>query len=796
MALLSSCRVLDLTDESGWVTGRVLSDLGAIVVKVDPPGVDRSATRWSAYNAAKEQLPLDITTPEGRECLDSLLTRADILLETAHPADTSFGDALDPDRIAALCPRLVHVSLTPFGRSGPKSRWLASDLELMAAGGAMWLAGEPDGEPMRVSEPQSPGWAGAAAALGALVALAERGVSGVGQHVDVSAQAAVIPALAHAPTFSDLLGEIPTRAGAFVTGRSVAGARFRAFWQCADGFINFILYGGPAGRRTNLRLVEWMVDHGHDPGPLRLVDWEDFTPTNLAQDAVDALEEPIAKFFIGITKREFLEEAARREILGYPVSTMADIAADPQLEAREYWQELPTGENGTAERHCGAFVRVDGERPGADAGSDLSRSEVLELFSTPETGGHEPSIESASSALGGLNVVVFGGYAAGPHIGKLLANFGATVVHVESVARPDGFRLEYPPFKDRRRGINRGGCFAYFNDSKLGVTLDLKNPAGSDLARRLLAWTDIVVENMRPGVMDRLGLGYEAGRALNPGLIMISTCNMGRTGPRAHTPGFGSQLSALAGFCGLTGEPGGPPMLLYGPYIDFIASTLGGAAVLAALERRRETGRGGWIDMAQYEAGLLFMAGALLDHERHGIVASRRGNRSDRAFPHGAFQCADGAWVALSCWNREQFSRLAETLGEPGLTEALPGADNPQQAERDAIDATIAGWVGAREAAKVASTLQGAGVPASVVATVADLFVDPQLAARGTWRRMPHPEIGSITCLFPPFDLSRTPGDVTRAAPLLGEHNDDVFRDLLGLSDDEYAEYATAGAFD
>ncbi len=796
MALLSSCRVLDLTDESGWVAGRVLADLGAVVVKVDPPDVDRSTTRWSAYNATKQQLQLDMTTPEGREYLDSLLTRTDILLETARPGDTSYGDALDPDRIATLCPGLVHVSLTPFGRAGPKSRWLASDLELMAAGGAMWLAGEPDREPMRVSEPQSPGWAGAAGALGALVALFERGVSGVGQHVDVSAQAAVIPALAHAPTFFDLLGEIPTRAGAFVTGRSVAGARFRAFWQCADGFINFILYGGPAGRRTNLRLVEWMMDRGHDPGPLASVDWEDFTPTDLTQDAVDVLEAPIAKFFIGITKREFLEEAARREILGYPVSTMADIAADPQLEAREYWHELPTGEHGAAERHCGAFVRVDGERLRVGPGRRLSRSEALELLSAPGTGVPASSIEPASSALGGVNVVVFGGYAAGPHIGKMLANFGATVVHVESRSRPDGFRLEYPPFKDRRPGINRGGCFAYFNDSKLGVTLDLKNPAGKDLARRLLAWTDIVVENMRPGVMDRLGLGYEAGRALNPGLIMISTCNMGRTGPRAHTPGFGSQLSALAGFCGLTGEPGGPPMLLYGPYIDFIASTLGAAAVLGALERRRVTGGGAWVDMAQYEAGLLFMAGALLDHERHGVVASRRGNRSDRAFPHGAFRCDDGAWVALSCWSDGQLARLAETIGEPGLTGHRDPAAVGKRAGREAIDDAIAKWASDRDADDVASTLQQAGVPASVVATVTDLFADRQLAHRGTWRRMPHPEIGPITCYFPPFDLSRTPGEVTRAAPLLGEHNDDVFRDVLGLSDDEYADCARAGAFD
>lgn len=197
------------------------------------------------------------------------------------------------------------------------------------------------------------------------------------------------------------------------------------------------------------------------------------------------------------------------------------------------------------------------------------------------------------------------------------------MVHVESRAHPDGFRLQYPPYKDGTPGLERSGCFAYFNDSKLDVTLDLKNARGLELARRLVAMCDVVIENMRPGVMARIGLGFEALKAENPRLIMLSTCNMGQTGPRADTPGFGSQLTALAGLCNLTGERDGPPMLLYGPYIDFIASTLGAAAVLAALEQRRTTGKGAYIDVSQYECGLLFLAGELLDYHTSGKVAER-----------------------------------------------------------------------------------------------------------------------------------------------------------------------------
>jgi crotonobetainyl-CoA:carnitine CoA-transferase CaiB-like acyl-CoA transferase len=379
-----------------------------------------------------------------------------------------------------------------------------------------------------------------------------------------------------------------------------------------------------------------------------------------------------------------------------------------------------------------------------------------------------------TQALDDVRIVEFGGYAAGPHIGKMLANFGATVIHVESRARPDGFRMQYPPYKDNTPGVDRGGCFAYFNDSKLGITLDLKNPRGIELARRLVATCDAVIENMRPGVMARIGLGYEALKAARPGLVMLSTCNMGQTGPRADTPGFGSQLTALAGMCNLTGAADGPPMLLYGPYIDFIASTLGASALLAALERRRRTGEGAWLDISQYECGLHFLAGPLLDYHLNGRVAQRAGNGDPDAVLHGAYPCADGTWLALSCWSADERARLDAAIA-------------PQALEA---------WVAARRADEAARTLQAAGVHAHAVSTVSDLFGDPQLAARRQWRRQPHPIIGNQAYCFPAFDLSAAPGEITRAGPALGADNQHVFGELLGLSAAEIAEYAAAGAFD
>lgn len=406
-------------------------------------------------------------------------------------------------------------------------------------------------------------------------------------------------------------------------------------------------------------------------------------------------------------------------------------------------------------------------------------------------------MSAISQALDGVKVAEFGAYAAGPHIGKMLATFGATVVHVESRQRPDGFRSEYPPFKDGEPGLDRGGCFAIFNDSKHAVTLDLKKEAGVDLARQLVGWSDIVIENMRPGVMSRLGLGYEAAREFNPGIVMISSCNMGQTGPRAHTPGFGSQLSALAGFCGLTGSPEGPPMLLYGPYIDFIASTVGAAATLAALDRQRRTGRGAWIDLAQYEAGLSFVAGALLDYHTHGAVAQRARNADPHAVPHDAYPCRDGQWIVLSCWSDDEFARLCGVFGRPDVAASGRFATETARRENlEALDELVSGWTSGRHADELAVQLQAAQVHAYRVNTIADLFRDPQLMYRRVWRRRRHGVIGDLACFFSAFDLQDTPGDVTAAAPLLGADNEFVFRELLGMTAQTYEDFVARGAFD
>jgi crotonobetainyl-CoA:carnitine CoA-transferase CaiB-like acyl-CoA transferase len=318
------------------------------------------------------------------------------------------------------------------------------------------------------------------------------------------------------------------------------------------------------------------------------------------------------------------------------------------------------------------------------------------------------------------------------------------------------------------------------------------------LAKRLAAWADVVIENFTPGTMARLGLDYATLAPLNPGLVMLATCNQGQTGPRASHPGFGSHLSSLGGFTHLTGFPQGSPQLLYGPYIDYIAVGFGVTAVLAALEYRRRMGRGQYVDLSQYEAGLQFLTVALLEAASNGRVMNREGNRSPYAAPHGVYPCqGEDRWIALSVWNDAEWACLAPLIGAEGwATDLVWATFAGRKAREDELDKRLAAWSVGWVAEPLAERLQAAGIRAAPVASMADLFADLQLKYRGIWQPLQHSEIGEYHGEGPPFRLSATPAALTRPAPMLGEHTRVVCREILGVSDDEFARLEAAGVFE
>lgn len=388
----------------------------------------------------------------------------------------------------------------------------------------------------------------------------------------------------------------------------------------------------------------------------------------------------------------------------------------------------------------------------------------------------------------GIKVAEFGGFAAGPGVGKMMADFGAEVVRVESYARPDGFRTHYPPYTDNEPGLNRSGCFAIHNNNKYDITINLKSAGSTELARKVIAWADVVVENFTPGTMDKLGLGYEDLIKVKPDLIMIGSCNQGQTGPHANHPGFGSQLTSLSGFTHLTGYPDGSPILLYGPYIDYIGVGYGIISVAAALDYRRRTGQGQYIDMAQYEGGLQFIAPVLLDFHINNRVASRMGNRHSTAAPHDVFPClGEDRWCAIaifSDWEWEVFVQAMDSPRwalDPKYTTLLGRKRN-----EDELYSNISAWTINFTPEQLMERLQALGLRAGVISNMKDIYNDPQLKHRHVWRELDHPEMGKFNYQAPAFLLSKTPAEIDRPSPCIGEHNHFFFTNLLGYSEEEY----------
>jgi len=385
-------------------------------------------------------------------------------------------------------------------------------------------------------------------------------------------------------------------------------------------------------------------------------------------------------------------------------------------------------------------------------------------------------------ALEGIKVADFTWYAAGPYVTRYLALQGAIVIRIESSTRIDRTRLN-APFKDDKVGVNRSGQFALFNPNKYSITLNLKDPRGLEIAKRLVVWSDVVAENFTAGTMEGFGLGYQELKKLKPEIIMLSSTNQGQTGPNAKQAGFGLQLEALSGFVHISGWPDRAPVIHGGINTDTVAARFGVVALLAALDYRRRTGKGQYIDLAQYEAGLYFLAPLLLDFDVNGRVASKTGNRCSFAAPHGVYPCkGDDRWCAITVFNDEEWQAICECMGhlewvKEGKFTTLLG----RKEKEDELDKLIAEWTSQFEAEKLAAMLQAKGVSAGVVKNAGDIYQDPQLAHRGQWKEIEHREIGNLKYDMPGYLLPKAPPQLDRPAPCLGEHNEYVCTQILGM---------------
>ena len=357
--LLSPYRVLDLTDEKGLFCAKVLADLGADVIKVEPP--EGSTTRrtgpfhkdvphpekslfWFAYNVNKRGITLNLECADGRELFRKLATAADVVVESFPPGYMN-ALGLGYNDLCRIKSDIILTSITPFGQDGPYSNFQASDLTCWSMGGFAYITGDPDRPPVQIGFPQAYLNGAHEAAVATMIALYYRHVSGEGQHIDVSIQASVIRDMMNAPLFWEADGVNLGRAGPFRIGLSLSSGQ-RVIWKCKDGEIAFFFWGGKSGARTNRALVEYMDEESMAPTCMKEMDWENFDMATATEELFNEFNEYLGRFFLGHTKAELFREAIKRKMTLYPVQTVADIAADQQLEERDFWEGLEHPELG------------------------------------------------------------------------------------------------------------------------------------------------------------------------------------------------------------------------------------------------------------------------------------------------------------------------------------------------------------------------------------------------------------------------------------------------------------------
>ncbi|MCU1504372.1 MAG: Crotonobetainyl-CoA:carnitine CoA-transferase CaiB-like acyl-CoA transferase [Ilumatobacteraceae bacterium] len=815
-SMLAPYRVLDLTDGRAELATFVLAGFGADVVKVEPPGGSPSrgegplaageatalaSLRFHAYNRGKRSVVLDLDSPDERVRFLDLVASADFVFENAGPGVMD-ARGLGFAALRRARPDLVYVALSPFGQEGPYAQHLATDLTLAAMGGAMALNGEPDRRPVRITVPQTWHHAAVESALGAMVAHERRLLTGEAQFVDVSVQAAVFWTGLQAMIAHAIQGRNIERNGTVLQLSTLVTP---LVYPCADGEVCLI-----ATSSTLVRMMPWMIASGAvTPAWAAAEDWPSYEVRMLTGESLvhtaEEMRAAVTAFTMLHHKMELFDGGIARGITLAPVNTVADVLTLEQLQVREYWDELrlPSGRTLCA---AGPFVKASGApiawtRPAPDIGEhtdDVLGSLVPAEPSTWDAGDRRHSVPAAPRRplpLEGVKVADFSWIGVGPITAKALADHGATVVHVENDRPADRLRL-VGPFKDDIAGINRCQFFGSFNTSKLSLQLDLKHPVGNDVAKQLLGWCDIALDSFTAGTMAHLGLGYDVARGLNPDIIMATTCLLGQYGPAAKLAGYGYHAAAVSGFYEITGWDDRPPAGPFNAYTDTVAPRFLTTALLAALDHRRRTGEGQFIDQAQMESALHFLGPELMDVQVSGVSARRAGNEDPLHAPHDAFPCLGvDQWCAIAVETDEQWRALRRALGEPAwaMDVALDTAAG-RLAHIDLIDGELGEFTARHEPRELMSMLQGWGVPAGMVQRSSDHLQDPQLAHRAFFRRLEHPEMGEIPYEGHQFSILDYDNGPRFPAPCLGEHTYEVLTEVLGMDDDEVARVMASGA--
>jgi len=786
---LGGLRVLDLTDESGRLAGKLLAELGADVVRLRRgvsgaplPGVAGAhggVLDWW-YDGGTRWLALDLDGDAGRAVLRDLVARSDVFLDSETPGRlTALG--LDDASVRALNPQLAHVSLTPFGATGPRAAWQASDLVASALGGVLALSGTPE-QPLNGWGRQSFNIGACYAAIAALVAVRTARAERRPVHVDLSLQQCVLSCTEHLLMYWFFQNWFP--GGLAERQGSLHWTRVYEVVPCATGHAMVT----PAPNAA--RLFGWMAEDGMLGS---IADSPPKTAAELFARSGEVMQQ-VRAWAATKPANELFAEGQRRRLPIGEVHSVRAAATSPQTTARGFLRPVAVPGAATPVAIPGPLFRML-DTPAAPAAAPPREGEGpaaalarWPLRATPTAGGGAGTATSAAAAkpLAGLRILDFTWVLAGPKATRVLGDLGADVIKLQTEVRSQGTGHNDYPF------------FLMWNRSKRSAALDMKHPRAAGIVRRLAERADVVVENFAPGVLERWGVGYEALRAANEGIIYLAMSGCGRDGPWRDCVTFAPTIHALCGLTALT-NPDGRRDVGHGVSItDHVSGLAGALAILAALEARERTGRGQMIDLSQLEVGSYLLGPAFLELANGGDEALARGNRDglDDIVPNEVYRCADGGWLAISARDDDEWRRLCGAIGERTLggDAGLAGVAGRRE-RRDEVDAALARWAAGQDAEHAMHLLQEAGVAAGKLQTAPDLQADPQLAARDVFAELAHGSVGTQRIERFPGTFSGSPLEPYRASPAFGEHTFEVYGELLGMSEEEIALAIADGLF-
>ncbi|MFT3855305.1 MAG: CoA transferase [Ilumatobacteraceae bacterium] len=784
---LAAQRVLDLSSSiPGAYCAKLLGDLGADVVKIEPPGGDplrwrgpfrdgtdpEAGTSHLYFNTSKRSVVLDLDAPEGLGLLRRLVQRYDVVVADGT-AEQLARRGIDPARIRSWNPAAVVCTLSPFGSSGPSAEYSATHLTTCASSTWASTCGTADREPLQSGSSLTETIAGAYAAAAVLAAIEGRAAHGHGEHVDVSALEAAITC-AMGPTLTyELRGTVDGRHSDYMTGPSFnvrcrgglvgANALTEAQWQSMCLFI-----GRP--------------DMADDP---RFADY--FGRLEHIDEIRSGIEAALADRSAADV---FAEAQAWRIPFGLVVSP-AEALALPVHADRQYFDVHAHPTLGPLRTPRIPFVMSATNartRPAPLLGADTD--DVLALLPAERVVPPAPAAPAAApgAPLAGLRILDLTMFMSGPLATLIAADMGADVIKIEAIQRLDGWR---GVGRDGERPWDRSGLFNWINRNKRGITLNLADERGASALRELVAVADVVIENYTPRVMENFGLTYDDLRAVNPKLIMLSMPGFGQTGRWRDHAAFAWTTEQMSTITHLTGYADGPPLFTGTTCGDPLAGLMGAIALLAAVNHRRRTGEGQHVDLSQVEASTSFVGESLVEAQVTGRDPGRLGNASTWMAPHGVYEGADGRWLAIACVDDEMWSRLWDALGRPGGS-ADGGPPHPTLAQRLANVAEIDGWVRAfvagHDPRQLVHALQGCGIAAGAVLDGPDLLADAHLAARGFFIVQDRTDLQGAHYFAEPFRLATAQLPEPVRAAYLGEHNHEVLCGLLGKSEQELAQ--------